>query len=855
MNDTDISRKRNGIAVLAGRVLLTMMFCSSLFAGTTGLLEGRVTDKATGQYIIGANVTVMGTQLGAAADVDGIFVIANIRAGTYSVKFSSVGYRTVILQNVTILPDLRTRIDMQLDPSAVELDAVEVRAERPLIQKDQPSTAFSIGEVKLDKLPVVAFQEVLGLQPGTTIEGNVRGGKTNEVVYLVDGLPVQDVVGGGLGTGLPKSSITGMTIHTGGFEAQYGNAMSGIVNVVTKTGADKHEIGGRVESDGLLPTRVNEQQDRLTEMEITAGGPIVPAKLYYFTANTYTKSDTRWWRDFDRFRVDGVISELNGFSKLESIISPSVRLALQGIYSLRDWRDYEFSWRFNLPGLPARNRNSYRLALTLSHTLSDNVFYTASVSRYFQRSEIGERIGADQNLRPYEYDFFLRYIVGGKRHWWADTRQTIYTLKADVTAQIDRSHIVKAGVELHQYNILSDLVKFEPQLTYFGKPLENAELLNYSNSYNYSPRSGSVYVQDKIEFVRDGSSFSFGVRWDFLDTRAARPIVEFIPVRQDEYEQRVVGTTNVKFKHQFSPRVAFAAPVGPSSFFYVNFGQYFQYPLFDYLYSGINPSQIRSGTRGVLTGNPDLEPERTIAWEAGFKHGISPTVVASATYFRKSISNQIDSKTLIPFDSKSAGDYGFASYVNNAQATVNGLELVISQERGEKFSGTISYSYMVTEGVSDNVNQSINLAQWGFPLVARPYPLSWDQRHTIKADADFSLFWGMQMNIVVLYNSPRPYTFYPTRDGYTPLDSTKAFLPNNARMEDVLFVNLKVRREFALGCEPNFYHLTLYADARNVLNAKNIRWFDSNGRVGGELGDPGAYYDPRRIRVGARLEF
>ncbi|MBX2992639.1 MAG: TonB-dependent receptor [Bacteroidetes bacterium] len=836
-------------------LFLTLLMVVSTFAGTTGLLEGRVTDKATGQYVVGANVTVVGTQFGAAADVDGIFVIANIRAGTYSVKFSSVGYRTVILQNVTILPDLRTRIDMQLDPSAVELDAIEVRAERPLIQKDQPSTAFSIGEVKLDKLPVVAFQEVLGLQPGTTVEGNVRGGKINEVVYLVDGLPVQDVVGGGLGTGLPKSSITGMTVHTGGFEAQYGNAMSGIVNVVTKTGADKHEIGGRVERDGWLPTRVNEQQDRLTEVELTAGGPIVQNRLFYFTANTYTQSDTRWWRDFDQFRVDGVISEFNGFSKLESIISPSVRLALQGIYSLRDWRDYEFTWRFNLPGLPARNRNSYRLALTLSHTLSDNVFYTASVSRYFQRSEIGERIGADQDLRPYEYDFFLRYIVGGKRHWWADTRQTIYTVKGDVTAQIDRSHIVKAGVELHQYNILSDLIKFEPQLTYFGKPIETADLLNYSNSYHYQPRSGSVYVQDKIEFVRDGSSFSFGVRWDFLDTRAARPIVEFIPVRQDEFEQRVVGSTKVKFKHQFSPRIAFAAPVGPSSFFYVNFGQYFQYPLFDYLYSGINPSQIRSGTRGVLTGNPDLEPERTIAWEAGFKHGISPTVVASATYFRKSISNQIDSKTLIPFDSKSAGDYGFASYVNNAQATVNGLEFVISQERGEKFSGTISYSYMVTEGVSDNVNQSINLAQWGFPLVARPYPLSWDQRHTIKADADFSLFLGMQMNVVVLYNSPRPYTFYPTRDGYTPLDSTKAFLPNNARMEDVLFINFKVRREFTLGCEPNFYYLTLYADARNVLNAKNIRWVDSNGRVGGELGDPGAYYDPRRIRVGARLEF
>lgn len=837
------------------RVALALCLAGSALGGTTGLLEGKITDKANNQPLVGANVTVLGTALGAAVDTEGFYLIANIRAGTYSVRVSAIGYRTVVLQNVTILPDLRTRIDMGLEASAVELEAIEVRAERPLIQKDQPSTAFSIGEVKLDKLPVAAFQEVVGLQPGTTVEGNVRGGKVNEVVYLVDGLAVQDVISGGLGTNLPKSSITGMTIHTGGFEAQYGNAMSGVVNVVTKTGTDIHEIGGRVERDGWLPTSVNEQQDRHTEVEITAGGPLVQNELYYYTANTYTTSDTRWWQDFDKFGLDGVLNDFSGFTKIESIINPTMRVALQGIYSLRHWRDYEFTWRFNLLGLPERWRDSYRLALSMSHTLSENVFYTVSFSRYYQRSRIGEKIDDTRNLQPYEYDFFLRYIVGGTRHWWADTRQTIYTLKGDVTAQIGRAHVLKAGIEVSQYNILSQLVKFEPQLTYFGKPIETADLLNYSNSYHYFPRTGSVFIQDKVEFVRDGSSFSFGIRWDFLDPTAQRPVVEYIPVRQNEYEQRVVGSTRARFKHQFSPRIAFAAPVGPSSFFFINFGHYFQYPLFDYLYAGINPSQIRSGTRGVLTGNPDLEAERTIAWEAGFKHGVSPTMVASATYFRKSISNQIDSKTLIPFDSKSAGDYGFASYVNNAQATVSGLELVLSEERGEKFSGSLSYSYMVTEGVSENVNQTINLAQWGFPVVARPYPLSWDQRHTVKVDADFRLFLGMNINVVVLYNSPRPYTFYPTRDGFTPLDSTKAFLPNNARMQDVLFVNFKLAKPVELGCEPRLYHLTLYADARNVLNTKNVRWIDSNGRIGGELDDPGAYYDPRRIRIGARLEF
>jgi outer membrane receptor protein involved in Fe transport len=256
----------------------------------------------------------------------------------------------------------------------------------------------------------------------------------------------------------------------------------------------------------------------------------------------------------------------------------------------------------------------------------------------------------------------------------------------------------------------------------------------------------------------------------------------------------------------------------------------------------------------VLTGNPDLEPERTVSWELGFKHGISENIVGSITYFKKTFKNQIDSKTLIPFDSKSAGDYGFASYVNNAEADATGLEFVLSRERDERLSGSISYSYMVTEGVSEVADQTINYAQWGFPLAARPYPLSWDQRHTVKMDAEIKLPFEIQSNLIVLYNSPRPYTYFPTRDGFTPLNPSKSFIPNNRRMKDVVFVNLKLSRQFVLG-DASHYLLSVYADARNSFNTENVRWMDSSGRIGGELEDPGAYYDPRRVRVGARLEF
>lgn len=822
--------------------------------GINGILEGRILDKQTREPLAAVNILVVGTSYGATSDAEGYYQINNVRAGVYDVRISIIGYRTIVMKKVTILPDLRTRLDMEMDQTVIEMETIEVRAEKPLIQKDLAGTSFSIGEFKLEKLPVSSFKDVVLLQPGTTLEGNVRGGKTNEVVFLVDGLPVQDVVGGGLGTSLPRSSITGITINTGGFEAEYGNAMSGLVNVITKGGGDRHQFLVRYERDSWIPDRWNSQQDRAAELEVTAGGPVIGDRLYYFTANNVLTNDTRWWQDFDKFFKSPIVQEFTGFGKVEYVHSPLTRLAVQGIYSIREWRDYEFSWRFNLPGLPFRGRYSYRLAGSLSHTLSENTFFMMTGSLYYLRSRINEGPKDRLSLQPYEYDFFLRYIVSGKRNWWADTRQMIYTAKGDITHHVARMHLFKLGFEYNQYDIFSDLLKYEPQTTYFGKPIVTAPLLNYSSRYNYQPLSGSVYLQDKMELVRDGSNISLGVRWDFLDPTAERPIVEFVPVNQNEYQQNVIGAKKASMKHQFSPRLSVAVPVGVSSFFFMNFGHYFQFPLFDYLYSGINPAQLRGGARSVLTGNPDLEPERTVAWELGFKHGINEQVVGSATYFRKSFKNQIDAKTLVPFDSKSAGDYGFASYINNAEANATGFEVLVSRERDDKVSGSLSYTYMVTEGISENPNQGINFAQWGFPLAATPFPLSWDQRHTIKADGEFKLVGDIQANLVVLYNSPRPFSYFPTRDGFISQDTTKAFVPNNRRMENVAIVNAKLTKQVVFG-EVHPTILTVFVDIRNLLNKKNVRWIDSSGRIGGELGDPGAYYDLRRIRLGMKVEF
>jgi outer membrane receptor for ferrienterochelin and colicin len=836
--------------------MLFIIICShySFARGITGTIEGKVHDKLNKEALPAVNVLILGLNQGSVTDDKGAFQITNVRAGVYDVRFSLIGYRTIVVTKVTVLPDLRTPLNIGMEQASVQLEGMEIQAERPLFQKEQAATAFQVSAVKLERLPIGNFQDVLLLQPGVTREGNVRGGKANEVVYLIDGIPVQDVLSGGIGTNLPKSAVTGLTMMTGGFDAEYGTALSGVVNVVTKTGSNQHQIGLRYERDDWLPESMNNQIDRASEAEFSMSGPLISDRLYYFTANNILKSDTRWWQDFRHFFWPSIKSDLSGIAKIEFVPVSTLQLSLQGLYSLQDWRDYEFSWRYNLNGLPPRSKRSFRLAALLSHTISASSYYTLSASAFTQQSKIGE--GDKTNIQPipYEYDLFLRYIIGGSRNWWADSRQTIYSLKADFTSQILENHLFKVGIEFNQYDVFSDLIKFEPQLTYFGKPLPYAPMLNYSNSFNYYPKSGSFFIQDKIQLKEDGSILSFGCRWDFLDPTAERPIIEYIPVRPNEYTQEVKGWKKASLKQQFSPRISFAGPIGPLSYVFVNYGQYFQFPLFNQLYSGINPAQLFSGTKNVQAGNPDLEPERLIAWEMGYKYGLREDMYASVTYFQKQTKNQIDAKTLIPFDSKSAGDFGFATYVNTAEANASGIEIVLSRERTGSNSGTLSYTYMVAEGLSEYADQTINLAQWGFPLVPQPYPLSWDQRHTIKLDANLKLVGDIQADLIATYNSPRPYTYYPTRDGFTPLDTTKAFLPNNARMESVFEIDVKLSHEFRFATGVPVI-ATLYADIRNLLNAKNVRWIDSNGRIGGELGDPSAYYESRRVRVGFRVDF
>ena len=133
-------------------------------AGTTGKLAGKVTSKDTGEPLIGANVMINGTPLGAATDLTGNYYILQIPPGSHSVRFSMIGYQTLIFNDVRIKVDLTTTIDGAMATSAVGMEEVIVQAERAMIQTDVTYSQANISGDEMAMLPVEEFEDVLALQ-------------------------------------------------------------------------------------------------------------------------------------------------------------------------------------------------------------------------------------------------------------------------------------------------------------------------------------------------------------------------------------------------------------------------------------------------------------------------------------------------------------------------------------------------------------------------------------------------------------------------------------------------------------------------------------------------------------------
>ena len=410
-----------------------VIFLSLGFAGETGRLVGTITDLASGERLIGVNVSVEGTVLGDATDTNGDFSILNIPAATYNIKVSYIGYKIITITDVVIYSDRSTKLPVLMEISAIQGEEVTVEATRPIIDPDQTATTMTVIEEEIANMPVNSYTDILtnmagvieNENSGAGIDGvHIRGGRSGEIAYMVDGFFVEDAILGGMGADVARGGISELSVITGSFNAEYGEAMSGVVNIVTREGTTNYEwnIRGATDGFGSLLRKNDWNTDR---MEATLSGPIIPGLSSIgsffvsgdmYSTDTYLKdnylpkdvlkvdvngngifdegSDQYAMSDID---YDGTDEEMKKGALLVSgtfrkdkrltaklVLRPinKMKLTFGGNFLRREERDFSYDYLQVWQNDEKEWTNSDLLYATLNYTFNADMFATVKMSQF-----------------------------------------------------------------------------------------------------------------------------------------------------------------------------------------------------------------------------------------------------------------------------------------------------------------------------------------------------------------------------------------------------------------------------------------------------------------------------------------
>ncbi len=235
--------RKNYLLKMFGILIMLLFFSTSgiLNAQVKSRMMGLVKDAQTGEALLGANVILKGTTLGAASDLDGKFIIINVPVGTFTVQVSMVGYATQIIPDVVVSADRVTNLTIELQSSVIQGQEVVVTAQKDELHKEVSNTQMVVSSEQLkDASGVRQINAFLQKMPGIS-ESNgfltIRGGSSDQTGAMVNGLSYNNAAVGNAETSIPMSAIDQVSLLSGGYNAEYGNFRSGLINITTKSGS------------------------------------------------------------------------------------------------------------------------------------------------------------------------------------------------------------------------------------------------------------------------------------------------------------------------------------------------------------------------------------------------------------------------------------------------------------------------------------------------------------------------------------------------------------------------------------------------------------------------------------------
>lgn len=874
-----------------------------LFAGTTGKIVGQVVDAKTGEALPGVNILVEGTPYGAATDVDGTYLIIGIPPGKYTLRATMIGYVDMVVSNVRVNVDKTTRVNFRMQEKAVELgETIEVVAERPIVRRDLTSTETNISSDVIQALPVENFTDVVNLQAGV-INGHFRGGRLGEVVYMIDGVPVNDVYSGTFAVEVENNAIQELNVISGTFNAEYGQAMSGVVNIVTKEGTSHYTgnatiyVGDYISGHKSIFWNID-SFNPIQNLQFNLSGPLFK-NLTFFASGRLFKTDgyiygkkiflptdhsdftadkpEKWVVEshgrkyhfheslFDSLMAQAPSVPMNNRQRLTLNVKLTYRLGtlnkfnFETIYQRKQWREYDHRFRLNPDGDYKRFQNSIHQSVVWNHVFNDRTFmdlryayFYTSYRQYVYEDPFDPRYVSSQRLQDTGANAFLS---GGQQMWHFYRSTTTHLLKWDITSQVTKMHQIKAGVEfrrhrlwLHEFEVVPELPERIPPITQFN-----------NNAYLHHPIEFSTYIQDKMEFPY--MVVNAGVRLDYFNPDGEVPTNFLNPGQSPR--------SKAKPSYQISPRLGIAYPISEKGVIHVSYGHFFQIPTFFYLYTNpefdIYPLQSTPSPppQSLLNtiGNAELKPQKTVIYEIGIQQQIGRDLGLSVTAFFKDIRNLLGTQVLYTLEGLK-----YARYINRDYGYVRGVTLEFEKRYSHGIYASVDYTYQIAKGNASDPNTAYLDQQTEPPkeTVKQLVPLDWDRRHQLNATITLGTPGKVAVSIVARYGTGFPYT--PTFQNVQKAVENSGRKPNVYTVDVYAYKNIRV---FGL-------KYTLFLRVYNLFDRLNeLNVFTDTGRAGYTLAPlyvgglrprginrledyyvrPDFYSEPRRVQIGLEVEF
>ena len=865
-------------------IVILAISTSSILAG---IVKGVVTDFQSGEALVGANVMLRNIDnknevYGAATDKNGIYLISPVPAGTYNLNVTFMGYAKYMVKELEVSENRMRKVNVKLKPKAIQSEAMVVTAKKPAVDVKTSSSSDVINSQEIERMPVATnASDLFAMQAGVVeVDGalHVRGGRSDEVMYLIDGVPATNPITGVNAVDIDINQIKEVEIIKGGFSARYGNAQSAIINIITKSGKDYIDVDFHAKTDMATPGR-NEGY-RYGYLGVNGPANFLPGEGNFSTTLTtnlkngyYHMGGNYGESDIGPFSIPNQQhTNYKGTAKLDYRPVDKIRLNLKYRYQQNFNKNYNYAWK-NLPNsVPINRQNINKFTTIFRHSLSENTYYRVNASYQTINSYSG-LLGLDSPKDTWDYrveipfedftasvplsdlDSFFENIgdsVSNPENFDYSNTNPQYTPPPE-NNDIDKDNFVDVGLhkslnesrsKVFDFNFrfvkhIAKIHKLEAGISYNYKNLDFLEINNYQNYYperdslpgkyprygnlrwyfNDTPRRGSFYLQDRIDYA--GMYILLGLRGDYYIHGNTINSAEYV----ESYNDKTGSNINEfdRIKTAYSPRFGLSIPANPTTKVFFNYGYFAQQPSFEQMY--------KDPFLNSTIGNPNLNPRKSINYEVGVESEFIENWVLRVKIFGKDYADAIGLR-------QTETEPINVVYENTGFGSSRGFETEFRKEYSDFYALTANYTYLLARGFS---LAALDAYQQGstVPPPVRAQRMGHDINHSFKVQFSFHVPETKPLNIFGTYIKDFGLNMILRANNglpYTPVIPNEIYVEqNSATGPNRFYLDADLQKGYRLGN----YRFRLFVEAKNLLNFRNPRLSNSFNRRTGEVYDYG----------------